>query len=565
MVNTVSGTTVITSLYDIGREKLVGKNAYRSFSKYLTWFKYVLYLNVNMVIIIPSELKEYVLEHRPKHYNTKIIIRKFEDLIAYKYLTRIQSTINSMILESNSDNKFSKHFTEYPEFMTAKYQVVTYSKYDFLYEIANDNPYNSKYFLWLNAGTFTQDPGFDYTKEWPDPYKLQLLEDKFLIPGQNFITTDKTSLKDKKSYLRSYQNYISSYILGGTKIAIDNIYSQFWNEVEIGLRLGAINNENHILQLMILERPTNYYLWYHTRYQYPKVPIPLCNRMIPYELALGMFIGEHYYKNPNIKLLTVATKEFSSSSFQRWEKTAIHYGYNYEVIGRNWTGYNNKIRIYYEKLKTVSEPYSILTDCIDLFFCGSSTELYNKFIHLNTDIVIGGERELNYHNDLKHDIIKIDTFFNNNNKDNKESRYIFPNSGFIMGKTEKLINLLEQNIDSEDDQKAYVDTMYENKMEIMIDYSTSLVANIPNYQKEYDNQFQFDPIRGRYMNITNKEIPIALHFPGKNWHQMNDFYVLSQPDIVVQQSTVTNTTGWIFLWLIIVIIIIIVLAFFFRK
>lgn len=553
-------TTLVTALYDIGRDNLKGKNAHRSFTKYLNWFKNLLLINVPMVIFIPKNLYPYILEHRPPNYLTKIIIREFEDLNAYKYHDRIQSTIDKMVNEPNSDGTIPSYFSECPEFITAKYEVIIYSKFDFLHEVANDNPHNTNYFIWLDAGTFYQETPFNYKLPWPDPYKIQILGDKFLVSDYKFNVNNMSPLKDKKSYLRLNNNEICAFILGGTIKAINKIHTQFWDEVDNAINMGVINNEQHILQLMVLERPHDYYIWYRTRYQYPKLSIPLRDRMIPCELALGTFIKENYPINNNIKVLTVATKEISKMTYERWETTAIHFGYNYEILGReeSWKGFGTKFKLYYKKLKTVTEPYTVLTDCTDLFFCGSSQELFDKFIRLNKDIIVGGEPEVWYRNG-KQKIELLQSYFNKI----KQSSQVYPNSGFIMGKTNILRNFLELYLDYKDDQAACFDAMYEDKAPITIDYNTTLVANIPGYknQSEVLSNFTFDTNLKRYKNIKTGELPVIFHFPGNNKFVMQEFYIISQPDLAVESQSSNTQSGWVFLGIIFILFIILMIIY----
>lgn len=555
--------TIVTALYNIGRDKLTGKHANRSFDKYLNWFKNLLSINAPMVIFISDELHSYVLEHRSPEYSTKIVIRNFEELSAYKYYERIQSTIDSMTKEPNKDGSIPSYFKECPEFITAKYETIIYSKFDFLKEVADENPYNTEYFIWLDAGTFYQEPPFDSTLSWPDPYKIQLLGDKFLVSDYKFNVNDKSPLNNKRDYLRLNRNEICAFTLGGTKKAIDIVHKSFWDEVENALNLGVINNEQHILQLMVLEHPENYYIWYRTRYQYHKVSSPLRDRMIPVELAQGTFIGENYGIHPDIKLLTVATKEISPSSYERWETTARHYGYNYEILGRNesWKGFRTKTILYNQRVKTITEPYTILTDCLDLFFIGSSHEIFDKFIKSGKDVIIGGEMEIWYIKG-KYDKHEIKSFFSTLANGNTQA---YPNSGFIMGKTEVIRKLMEINVSHEDDQAACFETIYENKLPLSIDYDTSIIANVPNYKENYEKavkNFEFDDKLKRYRNKHSNELPVVLHFPGKNMQVMQEFYVISQPDLATQSNTTTTTnTGWILIGVVLLLIIIAILIY----
>ena len=91
-----------------------------------------------------------------------------------------------------------------------------FSKFDFLKEVAEENPYDTNYFIWLDAGTFSQPPPFDVTLSWPDPYKMLTIGNKFLIPNIKMNLTNKVIITDRRSYLRTNPNEIIAFMLGGT-------------------------------------------------------------------------------------------------------------------------------------------------------------------------------------------------------------------------------------------------------------------------------------------------------------------------------------------------------------
>lgn len=555
-MNNPGNTTLVTALYDIGRDNLTGIHAHRKFSKYLNWFKNLLLINVPMIIFIPPELHSYVSEHRNSKYDTKIIIRKFEELIAYQnYHNRIQNTINTMTKEPDTNGSIPKHFSDCPEFITAKYETIIFSKFDFLKEASDDNPFNTDYFIWLDAGTFYNIPSFDYESSWPDPYKIKIIKDRFLVSNYSFDVNNKRGLTNKREYLRLNQNDICAYILGGNKGAIDRIHKLFWNEVNNALNIGVINNEQHILQLMVLENPEYYYIWYQTRHKYPKYECPLRDRMIPCELAKGTFVGEHYAINPNVRLLTLATREIHKKTYKRWKNTARHFGYQYEILGRKepWQGFNTKIRLFKERLQTVTEPYTVLTDGTDLFFCATADELYDKFIKSGKNIIVGGELKIYYPGGK----LSTDAIYSHFDPI-RESEHAYPNSGFIIGKTEYVKRLMEINSEYNDDQVACFDAIYHNKIDLVIDYKTEFVGNVAYYTGvEY---FGFDDKVKRYKNMKNNEYPVAFHFPGKNLYMMKEFYNNCQFDMLDTPEDAPGSAGWIYFGVIIVLLIIMLIV-----
>jgi hypothetical protein len=503
-------TTVVTSLYDIGRSNLEGEFVKRSFDTYLQRFKHLLAIDVPMIIFIPKKLQEFVQIYR-KDYPTKIIVRKFKDLSAYKYHDKMQDIIN------NVKKGCEKDYNRYPEFVTSKYETVIFSKFDFLKEAAEENPFKTDYFIWMDAGAFYNKTTFNISP-WPDPYKISILGDKFLIPNISLDPNNKTS--NKKEYLRNHDNKICCYIMGGKKDIINKVHSDFWKEVNNAIELNVINNEQILLQLVIQQHPQDYFLWSTKNHKYDLIESPTKDRMIPYELAYGTFMTQKFNINPNIKLLTIATKEIKPKHYFKWETSAKYYGYNYEVIGKDtkWSGFNTKIKLCIDKLKTVKEEYTLITDCTDVFFCGCSNELYDK---LNKDVIVGSELRI-WYNGGKYSHKDLYLYFN----DIKQSEQKFPNGGFIIGKTVELIKVMELISEYKDDQVGYFDIIYDKRYPLSLDYETKLVGNIPNYKDHLlsPNYFVYDKQINRYKNKFNDETPVALHFPGGNFYYMQEYY-----------------------------------------
>ena len=508
-----------------------------------------------MVIFIPAYLNSYIDENRNKDYQSKIIIREFEELLAYKYQEQIQEIINKMVLELDTSGRKPQYFIDCPEFITAKYQTILFSKFDLLLEVSQINPFASEYFIWMDAGTFYQDPPFDYNLPWRDPHKIGILQDKFLVPNYNFNVNDKSALRNKRAYLCGHTNNVCAYMLGGNKKAVSNAHEQFWREVHNAFKLGAINNDQTLLELAIYENPDDYYLWWRVpNYCFP---FPLCDRTIPYELAIGTHIKEDYPVNHKIKLLTIATKNISPHTYHRWERTAKH---DYEIIGKDkpWEGFSTKIKLFYEALINLSHPYAVMTDCTDVFLCAPPEELLEKFIKLGKDPVVGGEMDTHYP-DGKYDKKIMIEFFNKI----KQSEQAFPNSGFIMGSIKQLINLMKIHLYCHDDQVACFDTIYENTAPLSIDYDTVLIGNVPNYgHVKSEEYYEFDHKNGRYRNIHSGEYPIVFHFPGKNFTQMAIFYDNSfGEEFSDNNNNTTSNVGWGFLIIIIFVILIILFVY----
>jgi hypothetical protein len=393
---------------------------------------------------------------------------------------------------------------------------------------------------------------------------MKLFENQFLIPNHSFNKSDKNALNNVYDYLKSNQNEICAYMLGGTKAIVDIIHKKFWKEVKNALDLGVINNEQHLLQVMIMREPQYYYLYHRTTQSGKNKLVPTNDRMIPYELSIGGMFSVKYKLEPNLKLLTVATKEVTDAQFSYLKDSAEQLGYNYKILGRlePWKGFNTKITEYYNELQNTTEVVSVLIDSTDVFMAGSATELYEKFIEMNKPLLVGGEIRPWYPGG-KYDKTVVSDFFNNI----KESEQCYPNSGFIIGYTNDLLNLMRLHLPHEDDQVACFDTIIENRAPLSIDYKTNLIGNIPYYQNcpLADSYFVFDTIAHRYKNVHNNTYPCIFHFPGKNYGSMKEFYRKLNTYSVTTDAYNTSTQWQPFIVVVISFIILLILAYFIIK
>ena len=344
-------------------------------------------------------------------------------------------------------------------------------------------------------------------------------------------------------------------MLGGVKSAIEKVQRQIWDRVDWALDNNVINNEQHFLQLLIREDPNSYFLWNRTKDNYPLLPRPLHDRMIPYELAQGTKMSYNYPIDPRVQLYAVSTIEVAPHTYERWKSSAIYYGFQPQVLcsDQTWKGFQVKIRGLYQGVKNCTSEYVVLTDTSDVYFQGSSTELcdkfINKFINLNQDIIVGGE-QIMYYPIATYDKKTVDDYFDGI----KQGPQCYPNTGFVMGKTKSVLALLESIYDKHDDQAAIIDVFFEGKQPITIDYRTELIGNIPKYPGGFGNDyFVLDEKTKRHVSTLHGTSPIVLHFPGKNFSIMDQYYNQG-----VYDSSAENNWYWLLIILAILIIVLMV-------
>ncbi|PAV91414.1 hypothetical protein WR25_06398 isoform C [Diploscapter pachys] len=146
--------TVVTALIDIGRGKW---NEYRRpLEKYHEFMENLLSLKNKMVIFVDESSIDFVQKYREKlglMHQTLIHPAEFSDLPLHKYLDDAKK-----IIESEKANpqlygvRWDAGMKSHPEANKAEYDVLVNSKTYFLYNVTLENPFDTEYFVWLDAG-----------------------------------------------------------------------------------------------------------------------------------------------------------------------------------------------------------------------------------------------------------------------------------------------------------------------------------------------------------------------------------------------------------------------------
>lgn len=223
--------TFVTALYNIQREE---KGDGRKWKDYLEWFKNTLKMPLKMVIYIPSDLVSFVEEHRPKEYATKIMIQEKEAIPYAKYETAMGA-----ILERPDYRMKMKH----PDRVECKipfYNIIQYSKFKWLEEVATLNPFESDYFFWMDAGISRFVPLELYSRIVSN---VELPVKKLVIQCNHMLL----SYPVHEGYLWDSQCLLSGGMFGGDQALIHELTPLVDRELENRISQGWINNEQLLL------------------------------------------------------------------------------------------------------------------------------------------------------------------------------------------------------------------------------------------------------------------------------------------------------------------------------
>jgi len=130
----MSNITFVSALFDISR--VDG----RKWDNYLKWFEQTLKLRVPMVLFVTEDVKEFI-EERRTDLQTKIIVQTVEDIPYYHLKDQIQDILDS------DDYKTSIADPDRIECQQSMYSVIQYSKFLWMKEAIELNPFDSEIFF----------------------------------------------------------------------------------------------------------------------------------------------------------------------------------------------------------------------------------------------------------------------------------------------------------------------------------------------------------------------------------------------------------------------------------
>lgn len=221
--------TFVSALYDINRES---QGDGRRFNDYIAWILQTINTNANYVIYTESKVAQYL----PKKSNVKIVVTDIEDIPLYSLKTKINSIlVDQLYLEK------IKH-PERIECKLSMYNIIQYSKFAWLKESINHNPFNSEYFFWIDAGCSRFFDGLSI--EFPNiskmPYKFYIQGN--INTGSILINEDYKWMSDcvlVGTFFGGYKHYVKNVC----NLVIDYLINEMLFE-------DMINNEQIALAMV---------------------------------------------------------------------------------------------------------------------------------------------------------------------------------------------------------------------------------------------------------------------------------------------------------------------------
>jgi hypothetical protein len=238
--------TIVTAFFDIQRAE---KGDGRTIDEYKTWIKETLNLNCNLFIVTEDKFKDFFVENRPSSYPTHIVTMDFKDLYFYKYYDKMKSILES----AEYKNKIA--YPNRVECVLPDYNIIQYSKFHCLQIAVEQNPFESEYFFWLDAGASRFFTGMDIHKPFPSETGMSLITqstDKFICQCR----PDFDSYPFDESFIWKADNLIYGGMFGGTPAILQFIFyhlDKVFSEIMLGS--GNVNNEQLALAIIAKAMP----------------------------------------------------------------------------------------------------------------------------------------------------------------------------------------------------------------------------------------------------------------------------------------------------------------------
>lgn len=253
--------TIVTALFNIQRQDMDG----RTWDEYLQWFSKTLELKCPMVIFVEDELVDFVKEHRGSR-RTKIISHPLEKIPYYYLKDDMDAVINS------EDYRIKTKCLDRIECNHSLYSIIQYSKFKWIRQSIEMNPFDSDYYFWMDAGASRFFEGFDLNQNFPGEFGLEALDgiaEKVLVQlntetYQDLVHSDTLG----KEYFYDPRSFVCGTFFGMHK----NIHPEIEKEVENillndMLKENNLNNEQIALAYLVKNKPELFEVYYRNTWK----------------------------------------------------------------------------------------------------------------------------------------------------------------------------------------------------------------------------------------------------------------------------------------------------------
>ena len=251
MLENAKNLTIVSGLWDISR-------AGRDFSTYEEHFDKFLKIPCNMVLWIPSSLESFVKERRSDK-DTLIKIYELEDIknVMFNPFWDKWQKIRTDPAWKNQ----SGWLPESPQCKNDYYNPIVMSKMFFLHDSKIWNPFNTDYFMWLDAG-ISQTVYENYFYDKSNLEKITKQMDPFLFLSYPYEADNEIHgfpVKDINRYASSEVKYVCrGGLFGGHIDFLSQANGEYYDLLNRSTEEGLAGTEESVFSIMSHLSPSNY-------------------------------------------------------------------------------------------------------------------------------------------------------------------------------------------------------------------------------------------------------------------------------------------------------------------
>lgn len=231
--------TVVTALLDVGR-KFIPAPHNRTIETYMDWMGFVLSLPCPVIVFTSSDLAPEIKKRR----GTKPTeIREISsDAIRD---TKLHAKIAQLV---SGETNFA--LPDRPECYLPLHNGVTFRKTEWLRQVAHSNPFQSSYFLWVDAGFGHGRPSSGpHYENWP--IRLNQLSDNKVHLMQLFPIPEI----EEEARFRAHQVIMSTACFGGSDKAVERLGHTYNLVLNRTLDSGLIDDDQAVMTSVYQQDP----------------------------------------------------------------------------------------------------------------------------------------------------------------------------------------------------------------------------------------------------------------------------------------------------------------------
>lgn len=246
--------TIVTALFDIGRGDLP-EGFSRGFDHYLDCFKELLKVDYPMIIFVPKELEEFVRSNRVGK-KTQIINKELSDLEEFTFKPQVEKLRNQDAWINRAG-----WIPDSPQAKLPLYNPLVMSKQFFMNDASIFNSFNTKYFLWVDAGISNTigNPSGYMNKDFGERIAALFNDNKMhyvCFPYEASAEVHGFEKNAMAKYAGKETKYVArGGIFGGSRDAIGAINTVYYNMLSETLNAGYMGTEESVFTLVTYVHP----------------------------------------------------------------------------------------------------------------------------------------------------------------------------------------------------------------------------------------------------------------------------------------------------------------------